>query len=98
MTDIVSKFGMEIAIKGVAGIMTVGCLMRSGILDLVWLDKFGFDLGMGVANADDTTGDRAFGLGAEIANAAHHLYSLQRQRSAGRGHFPQLYCTNFVPQ
>ena len=65
-----SLVGMEIAINGAAGIMTIGCLLRSGILDLAWLDKFGFDLGTGVANADDTTGDSAFGLGAEIANAA----------------------------
>jgi len=73
VTDVVSKFGMEKAIKGAAGIMTVGCLLRSGIPDLAWLDKFGIGLGMGSANAADAIamGDSAgFGLGAEIANAA----------------------------
>ena len=52
VTDVVSKFGLEMAIKGAAGIMTLGCLLRSGIPDLTWLDKIGLTgLGTSIANA-----------------------------------------------
>lgn len=52
VTDVVSKFGLEMSIKGAAGIMTLGCLLRSGIPDLTWLDKIGFTgLGTSIANA-----------------------------------------------
>ena len=30
VTDVVAKFGLEVAIKGAAALMTVGCLLRSG--------------------------------------------------------------------
>jgi len=53
VTDVVAKFGLEKAIKGAAGIMTVGCLLRSGIPDLAWLENFGLGLGAGIANAAD---------------------------------------------
>lgn len=55
VTDVVAKFGLEMSIKGAAGIMTLGCLLRSGIPDLTWLDtRFGLGLGMGmnIANAE----------------------------------------------
>ena len=48
VTDVVSKFGLEKAIKGAAGIMTLGCLFRSGIPDLSWLGNY---FGGGIANA-----------------------------------------------
>jgi len=51
VTDVVSKFGLEVSIKGAAGIMTLGCLLRSGIPDLSWLDKLGIGLGTSAANA-----------------------------------------------
>ena len=52
VTDVVSKFGLEMSIKGAAGIMTVGCLLRSGIPDLTWLNNFGISgLGSTIANA-----------------------------------------------
>ena len=51
VTDVVSKFGLEVSIKGAAGIMTIGCLLRSGIPDLSWLDKLGIGLGTSAANA-----------------------------------------------
>lgn len=47
----VSKFGLELSIKCAAGCMTLGCLLRSGIPDLSWLDKLGIGLGTSVANA-----------------------------------------------
>lgn len=59
VTDVVAKFGLGKAIKGAAGIMTVGCVLRSGIPDLAWLDKFGIGLGAGVANAADSALDSA---------------------------------------
>jgi MFS family permease len=52
VTDVVAKFGLELSIKGAAGIMTLGCLFRSGIPDLSWLDRFGFGLGINIANAE----------------------------------------------
>jgi len=57
VTDVVSKFGLEKAIKGAAGIMTLGCLLRSGIPDLTWLENFGIGVGAGIANAADAVGD-----------------------------------------
>ncbi|KAL7551215.1 hypothetical protein ACHAWF_016255 [Thalassiosira exigua] len=51
VTDVVAKFGLEKAIKAAAGIMTLGCLLRSGVPDLAWLEKFGLELGAGIANA-----------------------------------------------
>jgi len=53
VTDVVAKVGLDKAIKGAAGIMTVGCLLRSGIPDLGWLENFGIGLGNGIANAAD---------------------------------------------
>lgn len=54
VTDVVSKFGLEMSIKGAAAIMTVGCLFRSGVPDLSWLDKFGVGIGgANIANALD---------------------------------------------
>jgi len=57
VTDVVSKFGLERAIKGAAGIMTVGCLLRSGIPDLSWLENnfgiSGLHLGSSIAHAAD---------------------------------------------
>ena len=52
VTDVVAKFGLELSIKGAAGIMTWGCLFRSGIPDLTWLDRFGLGLGINIANAE----------------------------------------------
>jgi MFS family permease len=53
VTDVVAKFGLEMSIKGAAGIMTLGCLLRSGIPDLTWLDtRFGLGLGINIANAE----------------------------------------------
>lgn len=37
VTDVVAKFGLERAIKFAAGIMTAGCLLRSGVPDLARL-------------------------------------------------------------
>ena len=37
VTDVVTKFGLGKSIKGAAALMSVGCLMRSGIPDLSWL-------------------------------------------------------------
>jgi len=54
VTDVVAKWGLEKAIKGAAGIMTVGCLLRSGIPDLTWIEKF---VGVDVANAALTRGE-----------------------------------------
>lgn len=51
VTDAVSRFGLEASIKGAAGVMTLGCLLRSGVPDLSWLAQFGG--GPGVANAAD---------------------------------------------
>jgi FLVCR family feline leukemia virus subgroup C receptor-related protein len=51
VTDVVAKFGLGKSIKGAAGLMTLGCLFRSGLPDLTWLDKL---LGS-VANAADSS-------------------------------------------
>lgn len=59
VTDVVAKFGLEKSIKGAAGIMTAGCLLRSGIPDLSWLDNFGLGLGTGIANAAEGAGNFA---------------------------------------
>ncbi|KAL9185111.1 hypothetical protein ACHAXT_002888 [Thalassiosira profunda] len=56
VTDVVAKFGLEKSIKGAAGIMTLGCLLRSGVPDLGWLEKFGVGLGSGIANAAEAVG------------------------------------------
>lgn len=56
VTDVVAKFGLEMSIKGAAGVMTLGCLLRSGVPDLSWLDKLGFSLGTGSAHAADAVG------------------------------------------
>jgi len=37
VTDVVTKFGLGKSIKGAAALMSLGCLMRSGIPDLSWL-------------------------------------------------------------
>ncbi len=37
VTDVVAKFGLGKSIKGAAALMSVGCLLRSGIPDLSWL-------------------------------------------------------------
>lgn len=58
VTDVVAKFGMEASIKGAAAIMTLGCLLRSGVPDLVspaWLR--GIDGLDWVANAADVASD-----------------------------------------
>lgn len=60
VTDAVARFGLERSIKGAAGLMTLGCLLRSGVPDLTWLDKFG--VGPGVAHAADAVGDGAGAL------------------------------------
>ena len=65
VTDVVAKFGLGTSIKGAAGIMTLGCLFRSGIPDLSWLEQFGFGLGAGIANAADAVSDVISGGGAE---------------------------------
>lgn len=66
VTDIVAKIGLEKSIKGAAGIMTVGCLLRSGIPDLAWLENFGVSLGAGIANAADAVSG---GVAENLANA-----------------------------
>eukprot|EP00986_Skeletonema_menzelii_P019315 scaffold27612_cov148-Skeletonema_menzelii.AAC.2 len=37
VTDVVAKFGLGKSIKGAAALMSVGCLLRSGIPDFGWL-------------------------------------------------------------
>jgi len=53
VTDAVSRFGLDLSIKGAAGMMTLGCLLRSGLPDLSWLDSVGLNLGTSIANAAD---------------------------------------------
>lgn len=48
VTDVVAKLGLGTSIKGAAVLMTLGCLLRSGIPDLSWMDKL---FGFGIANA-----------------------------------------------
>ncbi|KAL7539912.1 hypothetical protein ACHAXR_009702, partial [Thalassiosira sp. AJA248-18] len=65
VTDVVAKFGLGKSIKGAAGIMTVGCFLRSGIPDLAWLEKFGLGLGTGIANAAEAVSSTVSGGAAE---------------------------------
>jgi len=51
VTDAVSRFGLEKSIKGAAGLMTIGCLLRSGLPELSWLDQLGLGFGADIANA-----------------------------------------------
>ena len=53
VTDAVARFGLDLCIKGAAGLMTLGCLLRSGVPDLSWLDSVGLNLGTSIANAAD---------------------------------------------
>lgn len=55
VTDVVAKFGLGKSIKGAAGLMTLGCLFRSGVPDLTWLDKLLAGSGGSVANAVDSS-------------------------------------------
>jgi len=75
VTDVVSKFGLELSIKGAAGIMTAGCLLRSGVPDLSWLDKFGLGLGTSIAHAADVVGDKIGVMGEvmKVEGAAEAL-------------------------
>ncbi|KAL3774638.1 hypothetical protein ACHAW5_008561 [Stephanodiscus triporus] len=61
VTDVVARVGMEVSIKGAASIMTLGCLLRSGVPDpSPWLR--GVE-GLGwVANAADVAADVAESL------------------------------------
>jgi len=54
VTDVVARFGLARSIKGAAGLMTAGCLLRSGVPDLMWLAKFG--VSPAVAHATDGAG------------------------------------------
>jgi MFS family permease len=54
VTDVVAKFGLGRSIKGAAGLMTLGCLLRSGVPALDWLgDNGGGVLGTFAAHAAD---------------------------------------------
>ena len=50
VTDVVARFGLDLSIKGSAGLMTLGCLLRSGLPDLSWLPD---NLGTSIVNAAD---------------------------------------------
>jgi len=64
VTDAVAKFGLERCIKGAAALMTAGCLLRSGVPDLLWLEKF--SVGPGVAHAADGASTLVQTLSAEV--------------------------------
>jgi predicted MFS family arabinose efflux permease len=85
VTDVVARFGMEASIKGAAAIMTLGCLLRGGVPDLVspaWLR--GID-GLGwVANAADVAGSMARGAVDALPDYASDLVGPSALTDASR--------------